>query len=86
MPEGSRVRIDLTGPVNRVYLVLVEGRATVVESFDGPPTVGIEVPVMQFLRLTGGRVDLGPTSGEGVRFTGDRQLGEQLVANLAFTI
>ena len=35
MPEGSRVRIDLTGPVSRTYLVLVEGRATVVDSFDG---------------------------------------------------
>ena len=65
MPEGSRVRIDLTGPVDRAYLVLVEGRAAVVDSFDGPPTVGIELPVMQFLRLTGGRADLGPRTGGG---------------------
>ncbi len=86
MPEGSRVQIDLTGPVDRVYLVSVDGRAALVESFDGPPTVGIALPVMHFLRLTGGRVDLGPATGEGIRFTGDRQLGEQLVANLAFTI
>ena len=41
MPEGSRVQIDLTGPVDRVYLVSVDGRATLVDSFDGPPTVGI---------------------------------------------
>ena len=46
MPEGSRVRIDLTGPVSRTYLVLVEGRAAVVDSFDRPPTVGIELPVI----------------------------------------
>ncbi len=28
MPDGSRVRFDLTGPVNRTYLVSVEGRAS----------------------------------------------------------
>ena len=42
---------------------------------------------MLFLRLTGGRDDAeaGPTRGRS-SITGDRQLGEQLVANLAFTI
>lgn len=86
MPEGSRVRIDLSGPVSRTYLVQVEGRAVEVDSFDQPPTVGIDLPVMLFLRLTGGRVDIGPGRGGGIHFSGDRRLGEQLVANLAFTI
>lgn len=86
MPEGARVRIDLSGPVSRSYLVLVEGRATLVEAFDRPPTVGLELPVMLFLRLTGGRADARPDDSGAIRFTGDRQLGEQLVANLAFTI
>ena len=86
MPEGARVRIDLSGPVTRSYLVLVEGRATVVDSFDQPPTLGVELPVMLFLRLTGGRADARPGDEGAIRFTGDRQLGHQLVANLAFTI
>ncbi len=86
MPEGTRVRIDLTGPVTRTYLVLVEGRAAVVDSFDRPPTVGVELPVMLFLRLTGGRADARTGNGGEIAFTGDRRLGEQLVDNLAFTI
>lgn len=85
MPEGARVRIDLTGPVERSYLVLVEGRARRVDSFEAPPTVGIELPAMLFLRLTGGRSDANPGSDE-IRTSGDRTLAEQLSANLAFTI
>jgi uncharacterized protein (TIGR03083 family) len=86
LPEGSRVRIDLSGPAGRTYLVLVEGRAAVVDSFDGPPTVGIELPSPLFLRLTGGRRDPGPPPTDQITFSGDRELGEQLAANLAFTI
>ena len=86
MPDGSRVRIDLTGPGARTFLVQVDGRAAVVESLDGEPTVGIELPSMHFLRLTGGRHDAGVVAEDGVRFLGDRELGGQLVDNLAFTI
>ena len=45
MPNGSRVRFDLTGPVNRTYLVSVDGRAALVESFDGQPTVQLDLPL-----------------------------------------
>jgi uncharacterized protein (TIGR03083 family) len=86
MPEGARVRIDLTGPVERTYLVLVEGRARMVDLFERPPTVVISLPVMLFLRLTGGRADALVRAAEEVVYSGDRGLGEQLVANLAFTI
>jgi len=86
LPDGSRVRIDLTGPVPRTYLVQVDGRASVVDALDGAPTVGIELPAMRYLRLTGGRDDPGVEPGSGVTFTGDRELGRHLVANLAFTI
>jgi hypothetical protein len=41
---------------------------------------------MHFLRLTGGRHDAGVAPEDGVRFTGDRDLGGRLVTNLAFTI
>jgi uncharacterized protein (TIGR03083 family) len=86
MPEGSRVRILLTGPVRREYLVAVDGRATVVDAFDGEPSVGIELPAIRFLRLTGGRDDAGTTPRDGVTLSGDPTLAGQLVSNLAFTI
>jgi uncharacterized protein (TIGR03083 family) len=85
MPEGSRVRIELTGPLSRTYLVQVDGRASVVDSFERPPTTTLELPVMRFLRLTGGRDD-GPAASGEIRISGDHRLGEQLAANLAFTI
>jgi uncharacterized protein (TIGR03083 family) len=86
LPDGSRVRIHLTGPLERTYLVNVEGRAAVVDSFDQPPTVGIELPAITFLRRTGGRDDTRTGPVAEIHLTGDRQLGERLVANLAFTI
>ena len=86
MPDGARVRIDLTGPLTRSYLVRVDGRAAVVDVLDGDPTVAVELPALHFLRLTGGRRDAGVDPEDGVRFSGDRELGGQLIANLAFTI
>ena len=86
MPDGSRVAIHVTGSVERTYFVQVDGRAAVVDELDGAPTVGIELPAMRFLRLTGGRADAGVEAIDGVVFTGDGSLGHQLVANLAFTI
>ncbi len=86
LPDGSRVRIDLTGDVERTFLVSVEGRAAVVDALDGPVTVGVELSAALFLRLTGGRDD-GPSAGtDGVRMTGDAALARRLVDNLAFTI
>ena len=86
MPEGARVRIDLTGPVPRTYLIRVEGRATVVDDLGGAPTVGIELSATHYLRLTGGRHDPGVAATDGVRFTGDEALGARLVDNMSFTI
>jgi hypothetical protein len=85
LPEGTRLRIDLTGILPRTYLVQVVGRAAVVDSLDGEPTVGIELPASRFLRLTGGRDDSVATD-DGVRFTGDEELGARLVGNMSFTI
>ncbi len=84
MPDGSRVRIELTGPLVETLLVQVDGRAAVVEAFDRAPTVTIEMLAMLFVRLTGGRDDAGPA--EAISISGDQVLGQQLVSNLAFTI
>jgi uncharacterized protein (TIGR03083 family) len=86
MPDGSRVRIGLTGPLQRTFSVVVDGRATLVEGFEGPPTVGVTLPATLFLRLTAGRHDGFADVDEFIGYSGDRALGERLVANLAFTI
>ncbi len=86
LPEGSRVRIDLTGVLPRTYLVRVDGRASVVDALDGDPTVGIELPAGRFLRLTAGRQDAGADPGRDVRLSGDRELAGRLVDSLSFTI
>ena len=86
LPDGSRVRIELGGAVPRTYLVQVDGRAAVVDALDGVPTVTLELGASRYLRLTGGRHDPGVAPGDGVVITGDRRLGEQLVANMSFTI
>ena len=85
LPDGSRVEFRLTGDPARIYRVQVEGRASVVDTFDGPATVGIELPAATFLRLTGGRDD-GPSGPDEVRLSGDTALARRLVENLAFTI
>jgi uncharacterized protein (TIGR03083 family) len=86
LPDGSRVRIGLTGDVERTFLVSVAERAAVVDALDGPVTVGVELPAALFLRLTGGRHD-GPSAPAGeVHLTGDVALAQRLVDSLAFTI
>jgi uncharacterized protein (TIGR03083 family) len=86
LADGSRAEIRLTGDPARTYRVLVDGRASVVDTFDRPATVGIELPTATFLRLTGGRLD-GPSGPvDEVGLSGDTVLGRRLVDNLAFTI
>jgi uncharacterized protein (TIGR03083 family) len=84
--DGSRVRIDVTGALAAILLVEVDGHAAIVEAFDQPPTVSVELPVMLFLRLTGGRHDGRAGPGGEVIIVGDRGSGQKLVDNLAFTI
>ena len=86
LPDGSRVVIELTGEAARTFYVEVDGRATVVDALDGPSTVGIELPVTLFLRLTGGRQDGSSGPGGEIRLSGARDLAGQLAGNLAFTI
>ena len=85
MPSGTRVRVDVTGECAATYLVEVSERAAVVDAFDRPPTVAVEIPVHLFLRLTGGRAD-GALGRNQIVVNGDVRLGDQLVDNLAFTI
>jgi uncharacterized protein (TIGR03083 family) len=85
LPQGTTVRIALTGPVDTTWFVAVDDRARVVDALDAEPTVALELPAMRFLRLTGGRQDAS-TVPDDVVVRGDAALAQQLVANLAFTI
>ncbi len=58
-PDGSRVSLELTGPLGRTINVAVEGRAKVVDDFgDDDPTSTIRLDGLLFTRLAGGRTPL----------------------------
>jgi uncharacterized protein (TIGR03083 family) len=84
-PAGSRVRIELTGPAARTINVEVGERASVVDELSGAPTLTITMPAGVFARLGGGRADPA-TLREQVAIEGDAELGERLIANMAYTI
>ncbi|HVB45117.1 MAG TPA: maleylpyruvate isomerase family mycothiol-dependent enzyme [Streptosporangiaceae bacterium] len=84
-PQGSSVRITLTGPIQRELNVVVAGKAQLVDALAGEPTAAIALSSSLFLRLTGGREDARAALAR-VELAGDVGLGRQLATNLAFTI
>jgi uncharacterized protein (TIGR03083 family) len=83
-PDGSRVAIQLTGPLARTIRVLVDGRARVVDDFGAEePTATIWLDGVLFTRLAGGRAD---TGAGGVELGGDQELGARIVEHLNYTI
>jgi uncharacterized protein (TIGR03083 family) len=83
-PDGSRVAIELTGPLARTIRVLVDRRARVVDDFDGEePTSMIRLDGVLFTRLAGGRADTGVA---GVELGGDQEVGARIVEHLNYTI
>lgn len=85
-PDGSRVLLKLTGPLSREIRVAVDGRAALVEDFDGAdPTTVVTLDGLQFTRLAGGRalVDYRPA---GIDYAGDAVVGKRIVENIAYVI
>jgi uncharacterized protein (TIGR03083 family) len=87
-PDGSSLRIRLSGPVEREVLVVArDGRAGAVAALDGEPSSTLSLSSNAFVRLACGRVDpqavLSGALG-GAEYEGD--LAFRLVSNLAFTI
>lgn len=82
-PEGSRVRLELTGPLSRTINVAVDGRAKVVDEFDGEPTVTIALDGLLFTRLAGGRVAV---AHDAVTYGGDEAVGRRIVEHLNYVI
>lgn len=82
-PDGSRVAVELTGPLSRTIRVAVDGRAGVVDDFGGlDPTSTIRLDGLQFTRLAGGRTD----DAAGVELGGDTEVGARIVERLNFVI
>jgi uncharacterized protein (TIGR03083 family) len=84
-PEGSRVEFDLTGALQRTVRVAVDGRAQVVEDFDGEPTTSILLDAVLFTRLAGGRTTAAENE-DAIEISGDVDLGRQIVERLKYTI
>jgi uncharacterized protein (TIGR03083 family) len=83
-PDGSRVAIELTGPLARTIRVVVDGRARVVDDFGGQqPTATIRLDGLLFTRLAGGRAD---TGAGGVELSGDQEVAARIVDHLNYTI
>lgn len=84
-PDGSRITIELTGPVRRAIHVAVDGRAKVVDDLDRAADAIVRTDSMTFAALACGRIDAA-AAGDSAVVSGDAELGARLVANLAFTI
>ncbi len=85
-PDGSRVEVQLTGPLARTIRVAVDGRAAVVPDFGGQdPTATITLDGRQFVRLAGGR-RMVPEAPQAIDYAGDTAVGTRIVENLAYVI
>jgi uncharacterized protein (TIGR03083 family) len=85
-PDGSRVSIELTGPIGRTINVAVEGRARVVDDFgDDDPTSTIRLDGVLFGRLAGGRTTLDQHADE-ITYGGDEAVGRRVVEHLNYVI
>ena len=84
-PEGSRVAIELTGPLQRTINVDVRGRARVVDEFDADPTSTITLDGLLFTRLAGGRTTPA-RHPDAVVYGGDEAVGRRVVEHLNYVI
>jgi uncharacterized protein (TIGR03083 family) len=89
-PEGALVVFELTGSVERVIAVEVQGRARVIDptelaALDREPTAVLGLRAGLFTRLAGGRTSYGDHEDE-VSLSGDIELGTAVAGALAFTI
>lgn len=84
-PDGSRLTVELTGPVQRSIHVAVDGRAKVVDSVDRPADAVLTTDSTTLAALACGRIDPGTAAGR-VTLGGDAELAARLLGALAFTI
>jgi uncharacterized protein (TIGR03083 family) len=86
LPDGTSMTIDLTGPVDRMFHVVVDGRAAQVDALDAPD-VTLRADSTTFALLACGRIDPQSAIDDGrVTWEGDAEWGERAARNLAFTM
>ena len=87
-PEGSRVEIVLSGPVERSLRVEVkDGRASLVETFEEEATSTLTLSSLDFTALTGGREDAVAYLDDGrVTLGGDLDVARKIAENFAYTM
>ena len=86
LPDGMSIRFDLRGPVERQIGVVVDGRATPVDSLDDADVV-VSVDSTAFMMLACGRIDPQQTIDAGdISWSGDAAWGETAARSLGFTM
>ena len=88
-PAGSTVVFTVAGspPIVAAVHVPPEGRALLLDAAPPDPTATISLDRRTFARLAGGRWNGDRARAEGiVEVTGDQELGNRVVDNMAFTI
>lgn len=88
-PPGSTVVFEITGahPIVAAISVPPEGRAVLLDAAPDAPTTTLTLDRRTFTRLAGGRWTGDHARAHGsVAVAGDRELGNRVVDNLAFTI
>lgn len=86
LPEGRSIVFHLSGPLERDFSVVVEGRARVVADVANPD-VEIFTDTMTFMQLACGRVDpQQPIDLGSISWRGDAEFGERAARNLRFTM
>ncbi|MDT5003446.1 MAG: hypothetical protein QOJ24_622 [Mycobacterium sp.] len=82
-PEGSRIRLELTGPLSRTINVAVDQRARVVDELDAEPTATISLDGLLFTRLAGGRTAV---DHDAITYTGNQTVGRRIVEHVNYVI
>jgi uncharacterized protein (TIGR03083 family) len=86
VPDGSSLRVQLTGPIAGEITVRVDGRAGLVDDAD-ETTATITADSTTFALLACGRVDPQSRIDSGkITWSGDVALGEKAARNLRFTM
>lgn len=82
-PDGSVVRVALSGLLTRTIDVVVDGRAALVVGLPRDADAVLSCDAVEFARLAGGR---GGADRSAVTVSGDADLASAVLANVAFTI
>jgi uncharacterized protein (TIGR03083 family) len=86
LPDGKSVVFHIRGGVDRDIAVVVDGRATRVDSVESPD-VEVTADVETFVMLAAGRIDPRERIDAGrISWAGDEQWGEMVAGNLAYTM